>query len=68
MNRRAPNIKEQEKNRRTILREERKKKGRQGKKQGRKKRINVRKVEKEELLKEVIAKIGLENIDIQNRC
>jgi len=68
MNRRAPNIKEQEKNRRTILREKRKKKGRQGKKQGRKKRINVRKVEKEELLKEVIAKIGLENIDIQNRC
>jgi len=44
MNRRVPNIKEQEKNRRTILREERKKKGRQGKKQGRKKPIDVRKV------------------------
>ena len=67
MNRRASNIKEQEKNRRTILREEIKKKRRQEKKQGRNKRINVRKVEKEELLKEVIAKIGLENIDIQNR-
>ena len=58
------NVREQEKDRKTILQEKRLKKK---KKEKKKKLIKVRKVTEEKSLSEIIVKISLERIDMEER-
>ena len=58
-----------EKNRKTVLKGEEEKEEKQGKKQESKRKVKIRKAEKEGALREITVKIGLERINTgRNHC